>query len=168
MELLFALKILGTFVGMLIGAALASLIGAICLRLAARSMQFGNIPFMTAFKSTLMANFAMLVINFSICFSHGVAFSVLSNSSSSARGRPLDMTFAYPPIHFVYATLLILLVTSAIFRRTLRDNGHNERMTFGDAFALASFYYALAFSGVLLIGLLAYCIILGLLNVTGI
>lgn len=167
MDLLFALKALGGVVGFSIGMVLGSLVSAIWLRLAAQWLRFGNIPYVTAFKCAILSNFVVFTLNFSIGVNHGVTIAMLGQVFSDQRSQSMNFTFAYSPIYFLCATIFGLLVTSAIFCRTIPNNDTDSRITFGDSLALASSYFALAFACMLLLGLLAFCIVTGFLAVAG-
>lgn len=157
---LFALKALAGVVGFGIGLLLGSLFAAIWLRLAALWLGFGNVGYRTAFKCTLMSNFVVAVIHFSVGFNYGIASHLLSDSPSTVR----SFSFAYSPIYFLYALVFSLLLTAAIFRRTIKAEGDSSLALFGDSFALASLYYALAFALMIILMLVVYLFITGILS----
>lgn len=167
MDLTFALKALGGIIGFSLGMVLGSLVAAIWLRLAGKWMRFGNIPYIEAFKCDLISNFVIFTFNFSIGVNHGITIGMLGQMFSEPRSQPVNFTFAYSPIYFLYSTIFGLLVTAASFCRTIPNKDKDSRITFSDSLALASFYFALSFACMLLLGLLAFCIVLGLLTLTG-
>lgn len=171
MDVLFALKLLVGVFAFGAGLVLGSLFAAIWLRLAAYWMKFGDVPFLTAFKSALMANFVVSTLNFSIGVNHGMSTAILRQMSDSSRQRPFDFSFAYSPTHYLYVTLFGLLITAAIFRRTIpqRDAASptadgDSRISFWDAMALASLYFAISFAFTVILVLLTYCILAGILD----
>ena len=162
MDILFLFKALSVVAGCLIGMVLGSLLSAIWLRLAARWMGFGKIPYLTAFTSALLSNFVALTFNLSILVANqGITIALLEKISNQPDSYAIDFIYLYPLIYFLYSTLLGLLITAVIFRRTLPNNKDNDsRLPFGDSLALTSLYFALAFTCTLLLCLLALDIIL--------
>lgn len=167
MDLLFALKTLAGIVGFAVGIVLGSFIAAIWLRLAAQWLRFVTVPYLTAFKCALISNFVVFTFNFSIGVNYGLTAAVLRQMSPEQSSRSVDFTFAYSPTYFIYATIFGLLVTAAIFCRTIPSKDTDSRIAFADSFALASLYFALSFGFILFLGLLAFCIVAGLLALTG-
>jgi uncharacterized membrane protein (UPF0182 family) len=159
MDLMFALQVLAGIIGFAIGMAISGLFAAIWLRLAARWLRFGDVPYFTAFKSVLISNFVIFTLNCVIGVNHSLMMANPGQMFSGQRSRPVEFTFAYWPNYFLYMTVFGLLVTAAIFCRTIPDKDTDSRITFGDSFALTSFYFALAFGFMLLLGLLAFCIV---------
>lgn len=167
MDAIFAIKALAGLVGCAIGTVAGSLIAAIWLRLAAKWLQIANIPYLTAFKSTLISNFIVLAFNFSVGVNHGLTVAMLKPSISNRNFQTIDFSPSYPPTYFVYATVLALLMTAAIFRKTIPNNDTVPQISFGDSFALASFYFALSFGFMLVLALIALNLVLGLLFLLG-
>ena len=168
MDILFLFKALSVVAGCLIGMVLGSLLSAIWLRLAARWMGFGKIPYLTAFTSALLSNFVVLTFNLSIGVNRGIAIALLDKMPTEPHSHTIDFTYLYPPIYFLYSTLLGLLITAVIFCRTLPNNKDNDsRIPFGDSLALTSLYFALAFTCTVLLCLLAFGIMFGLMDLVG-
>ena len=160
---LFAVKALAGVVGFGVGLCLGSVLAAIWLRLAALWLGFGNVRYGTAFKCVLLSNFVVAVIHFSIGFNYGLTSQLLSENSPSVR----NFSFAFSPIYILYSLILGLVVTAAIFRRTIKGEGDLSLTPFGDSFALASLYYALTLAFAIVLALSVYLLIVGILFLIG-
>lgn len=167
MDILFALKALAYIIGYAFATVVGSFISAIWLRLAAQWLGFVNIPYFNAFKSALISNFVVLTFNFSTGVNYGLSVGLLRQMSSQDSSRSFDLTYAYSPIYFLYATISAVLVTAVIFCRTLPDKESGSRFTFSDSIALTSFYFTLAFAFATVLALLALCVVAALLTLIG-
>lgn len=157
MDWLFALKILAGVGGFVVGIVLGSLIAAIWLRLAAQWLRFATVPYLTAFKCALISNLVVFTFNFSIGFSYGLMTVLISQLPPELRFRYVDFSSPISPIYFFCTTVFGILVTAAIFGRTISSKDSDTRITFSDSLALASLYFALSFGFALIFGLLAFC-----------
>lgn len=128
-----------------IGLTVASVVGAIWLRLAASFLQFGNVPFRTAFKCTLLSNLFIVVLNFSIGFQHMIHTAIVSKVLSDERQITHNFGYQYPPIYFFYTVVFGLLISAAIISRFVRDDDGSSRIRFSDSLALACAQYACSF-----------------------
>ncbi|MBA4030765.1 MAG: hypothetical protein C0478_07715 [Planctomyces sp.] len=168
MDLALAIQAIYGLVGTIFGILVSSLIGAVWLRLAAKWLRFNDIPYGTAFRSALITNFVVVTFNAFVSFNSILTILVIGSMYNQSRPRNLDFSFAFSPIYFMYATIFGVLVTAAIFLRTIPVKEADSRMTFADSLALASFYTGLTFAFVFLAGVLIFCTILGILNIIGI
>lgn len=140
--ILFAFKALAGVLGFALGLLLGSLASALWLRVAAAWLGFGNVSYKTAFKCAIISNFTVAVIQFAIGFNYGLVTQLITENS-----RPLsEMTYAFPPIYFLYTLIVGLVVTAAIFRPIIKNGEDSAPVPFSDAFALASLYCALTFA----------------------
>jgi len=162
-DLLFALKAIAGVVGFGVGLVLGSLLSAICLRLAALWLNFGEVAYLTALKCAVLSNFVVVIMNFSIGFNYGLMTQLLADQSLSVR----NLSFAFSPVYFLYVVALGLFVTAAIFRRTIKHEGDSSLVPLGDSFALASVYYALTFAFFIVVSLVVYLLIAGILFLVG-
>ena len=158
-ELLFRL-IIGATAG-LVGVVVGSLVAAVGLRLAAAWLSMPTIPYFAAYKSALTSSLVLL-LNFLIGFNSGLATSLMRGAVSS---RPVPMSyssFEYSPFFFFHILAGGLLLTAAIFCRTIPPDDKGQRLIFRDAVALAGVYMAVSalmlIAVLLILWLLAFAI----------
>jgi hypothetical protein len=125
----------------LVTLAAVSLVSAFLLRVAAMGLGLGLPTYPTAYRATLLANFATLMLNLA-----GVASTTLLNLSRGpyAYARELEPAYWFPPIYLLLSVVFGLAVTAAVFYRTVPSQAASGQLSFGDAFALAALYAAMA------------------------
>ena len=168
MPIVFALKMLAGVAGVVVGMLIGCLYSAIWLRLAAAVLRFGNIPYLAACRCTLIANFVVAVLNFSIGFNHGLTVAVSQGLTSRGGPRPFETAFMISPLTTIAGSILGLLVTAAIFCRMIpRVLKNEDRLLYSDSLALTGLYFAFSVAGTFILGLFVYCFIIGSLSFMG-
>jgi hypothetical protein len=154
---LFSLVWFGAFLG---GVAVGSLISAIWLRLAVEWLGFKPIPYLASFKSALISNFSLLMFNLGVGFNQ-VLLSVMQGGGPGRSMDPRAMLSMYEPVYFLVAAVFGLVMTAAIFSRTIPTPKDEPPLSFAQSLAIAVFYQALSLAFMVLLFLIAYLIAAG-------
>ncbi len=164
MDLSWITQALYAFAVIVAGVLVSSLVGAIWLRLAATWLGFATIPYRAAFKSSLITNFILMSINGYVSFSSFYAITLIRGLDDDRGASMTNLAFGFPPLYFMYATAFGLLITAAIFMKTIPEKEANAGMKFFDAFGLAAFYFALTFAFLFIAGMIVLLVIGGILT----
>jgi hypothetical protein len=154
---------------LVVGAILFSFYCAVWLRVAARWLNLGAVPYMTAFRSAFLANLVVWVLLFSTSVSQQLTIwtaraLVKVGGSEYYEAWPPYYDYdsydrrAYPPpspISPLVHAIVALLLTAAILGRTIPSKDGQARIAFGDALALAGVYYALVWVSAFVLAVLA-------------
>lgn len=159
---LSAVKFLAIFIGVGVGLMIGSLISAIWLRLAAQFLSFNRVPYLTAFKISLVSNFVMFVLNFSIGANQGLALAAMK--PNMRRLTTLDYGHYFSPIYFLLATVGGVLLTALVIGRMLPREEKEPRVSFGDTVVLSSLYIAISFVCMFLVLMIAFSVAMSVLN----
>jgi hypothetical protein len=135
----FGLIIIGAVIGLPVGLVLISFVNAIWLRLAANILKMPHIPYLTAFKSSLISNFTVAMLNISVGLGYGMGMAGMQGRFNPSGRDYFPLVFT-PTFHLMAMTLA-LVVTAVIYMRTLAKK--EERLEFTDALALTAIYQAL-------------------------
>jgi hypothetical protein len=161
----FALYSLIWVLAFLAGLALGSLVSAIWLRLAVQWLGFQPISYLGAFKSALIANFSVLMFHIGVGLNFG-----LTQVMNAIQRRGMDPQFQrfepsgvsnHPPIFFLYAAIFGLVLTAAIFSRTIPAPKEEPPLNFTQSLSIAAFYQALSLAIMAVLALIAYLIAAG-------
>jgi len=146
------------FIGILcffVGIALGAGVGAIFLRLAAYVLRLRDIPFPAAFRSTLIANGTLTVIQFMVGVNQGLVMGSLQRRGGMYPGgwddsRVLGMMFT--PTYMLMAMVVGLLFAALVYQKTLPKDKEGNSLSFSDALVLAGVQAALSIVSLVLIG----------------
>jgi hypothetical protein len=141
----------------LAGVLIGSLISAIWLRLAVQWLGFKPIPYLASFKSALISNFSLLMFNLGVGFSQGV-LALMRSGGPGQSTDPRALLSMYEPTYFLWTAVFGLVMTAAIFTRTIPVAPNESPLTFPQCLAIAVFYQALSLAIMVLLFLIALLI----------
>lgn len=145
------------FFSFLAGVLVGSLISAIWLRLAVEWLGFKPIPYLASFKSALISSFSLLMFNLGVGFNQGL-LAIMRGGSPGQTMDPRALLAMYEPIYFLWTAMFGLVVTAAIFTRTIPVPRDEPPLTFPQCLAIAVFYQALSLAIMVLLFLVALLI----------
>lgn len=155
-----------------VGLGFGSCIGAMCLRLALKFLEFPVVAYGRSFVVTLIANVCTCGVYFAIGFNvRWMSQMDLELQGGRQQGNyRYFANFANPTFSF-YLVVLGLLIIACAYRRLLfrseeiSDAGSRVNVTFGDSFILACFSQAI---GAIFLGLMAVLVLLGIVAINSV